>query len=609
MGYEHNNIIIYSTVDDQLQMENQNLLQNSSRADHFNCISYSDSSNTLAVGSSAGHIFVRYVATGGKSQLRWHPVAVEALCFSADGKYLFSGSRDCFVATWKIETNEIYKLKKFLSPVLEVCASQELDFFAVRCNTNEVVVNDITLNQPITKVTGLYKDNRQIPAKVKCSIIVDPLNGRIVQTGSNVIQFYDFSVEREDFKLTIQHKNIAEDVQRLAEDSVEAYVTKIAFSHDAQMMATTELYGTLINLKFWLYNSHNKQYTLTTVVDSPHSNDITDLKFIPKSQTCISTCKSGDIKVWSMDENHRYMCTGVANHRNLEALCFAASEDGSVLVVVHPGMISSWDVNTLSLLSTHSMTDLHFAIDAFFTNNFQVVIANKKSVLVYSLLYEKVVLNFQVNCVHAYGNPSLNGEVVIQTLTDEILVLDLNQINDDKKLFKRLYSDPENVSGTHLKIAYVDRSRLIVVAPNHHASVLDLNASKLVRKEDREPENEDEMLYKKTSTKTTPQNSYVVGHVKTMYYSYDTDRPQDAWKELFANSLSHSLTSTHSVFTTFMDHFTMKSKASEEVGKIVQDSKNTAKMSNKAVVDKKDKMDIDVEDEELDPELIAILKK
>jgi WD40 repeat protein len=203
-------------------------------------IVYNDVREIVATSDVTGKIHLRY-ATGQRSILKWHPVQVDALAFSQDGNYLFSGAHDSRIVTWKLNTNETFKIFHTTSPVTSIDVTQGLETIVVACANNEMQVIDVTSNKEVTKIAGIWKDLREIPHTVVPSLVVEPLHGYSVFTGSNVIQWYDIYNEREEMREVIQYKAVTFDASRFGGKSLECYVTGLAFSHDGQHMAHVRL--------------------------------------------------------------------------------------------------------------------------------------------------------------------------------------------------------------------------------------------------------------------------------------------------------------------------------------------------------------------------------
>jgi WD40 repeat protein len=205
-------------------------------SDDLCAIVYNDVREIVATSDITGKIHLRY-ATGQRSILKWHPVQVDALSFSLDGNYLFSGAHDSRIVTWKLNTNETFKIFHTTSRVKSIDVTQGLETIVVTCANNEMQVIDVTSNKEVTKISGIWKDLRQIPQNIVPSLVIEPLHGYSVFTGSNVIQWYDIYKEREEAREVIQYKAVTFDASRFGGKALECYVTGLAFSHDGQHMA------------------------------------------------------------------------------------------------------------------------------------------------------------------------------------------------------------------------------------------------------------------------------------------------------------------------------------------------------------------------------------
>jgi hypothetical protein len=83
--------------------------------------------------------------TNPKSEQEFrHPAAVTSVCFSKDGRYLFSGCEDSILRVWSTENGtEIYRIKGYTGEISSICLSHNGTSLAVRDDNNNVCIFQI----------------------------------------------------------------------------------------------------------------------------------------------------------------------------------------------------------------------------------------------------------------------------------------------------------------------------------------------------------------------------------------------------------------------------------------------------------------------------------
>jgi WD40 repeat protein len=510
-------------------------------------LAYNNAREIIATSDIQGRIHIRY-ATGQRSTLKWHPVQVDALTFSLDGNYLFSGAHDSRVVTWKLNTNETFKIFHSCSRVNAIDVTEGLESIVVVCASNEVQVIDVTENKQVCKISGLYKDLRESP--IKQSLVIEPVHSYSLMTGTNILQWYDLINEREDAREVVQYKAVTFDASRFGGKALECFITGLVFSHDGQHMVHTELFGQNINIKFWRMDPVTKKYTLATVIDTPHTDQITSVTFNPIDiDMCVTTSLDGDVKLWTKDVEGRFLCTGVLQFKKLAPQCASFSHDGTVLAIGFENVLVLWDVKTLSLLQ-------HFALQSvprklFFVDDERIVIAGKELIL-YSVVENANMWTIAVNVNNIIQNGFKKSEFLVQ-LQDQALLFDVvdAQTNPLQQSFD---------TSRDSQLAFTDADRFVEISKDLRITFYNVRDSTTSVRAERQVQAQGQ------STKHVSQfkRKQALVQEDAEYYSFDPERGIGAWKDMFSTSASHSLTSMADCYNVFMDNFLVKASKPKE---------------------------------------------
>ena len=108
-------------------------------------------------------------ADGRAREMHWHAQPVGAMCFSADGAYLYSAGREGVLVAWQLHSTERAFLPRLKAPILGMARASD------RTRTLTVTVT-VTLTPTLTLALTLTLSRRALPtaASSRCSASTTP---------------------------------------------------------------------------------------------------------------------------------------------------------------------------------------------------------------------------------------------------------------------------------------------------------------------------------------------------------------------------------------------------------------------------------------------------
>lgn len=295
----------------------------------------------------------------------WHHSAVNFLSFSPDGAYLYSGAKEGVFVIWQLETGKRQYFPRLGGPLLFLAESPEPSLFSISCADNKILLVNIS-TMSINKAIGGIKPPLTLKEKFRhisnFSPAVDYKAGMLVLPAENhSVQFYNLYYNRPVTEVQVSQRNY------IPSNETTVLVSFVALSGDASAMATVEFklgeegIGHGFCLKFWVAETGKQNFSLTTIIDEPHSDaGISDLVFHPWMNTAVSTSCGGNFKVWiesknvsrdqSSGQSHGWRCQSVGSYKQKAMQCAAFSADGSLLAVGASGLVTFWNPDTNSLV-------------------------------------------------------------------------------------------------------------------------------------------------------------------------------------------------------------------------------------------------------------------
>lgn len=295
----------------------------------------------------------------------WHPAEVNILMFSSDGAYLYSGGKEGVLVVWQLDTGKKKFLPRIGSPLLYFTCSPDPSLSSISCADNRIHL----LKMPSM---GIWKSISGIKLPCLLPEICEGLSSRVafdqmaglvaLCTEDYRVQLYSLFDDREISEVQVCERN------HHPGDSVTVVVTTVALSLDGSIMTTAEVklaeegIGGLVCLKFWMLDSQDKLFSLSTIVYEPHRDaGISDIAFHPARCMAVSSSYGGDFKIWVCNSEIQqksqtlqassWTCHAVGSYKKRQMTAAAFSGDGSVLAVAAETVITLWNPDKNVLLA------------------------------------------------------------------------------------------------------------------------------------------------------------------------------------------------------------------------------------------------------------------
>lgn len=359
----------------------------------------------------------------------WHSHAVAALHHCSDDSYLLSGGSEGVLVQWQQqkEDNKPEFLPRLGGAILHISSSPEADLYGVCCSDNSVVLISSASRKEVWRVRGLAAASSPAVAQSfgRTGIVVDPLSNCLVANdleGTGSLQVFDMLTNSHAATVPITLQNfVAKQVHAPQPQSSSgggapplqparfyALVDKVAFSSDGSILSTLDYHRGTQKLKFWHRTSPPEGSTdqlgagstaffaLNTVVDAPHTRDVTCMAYHPSRHEVATTSKEGKCKIWecralsseadtgsgalptasggtvggsnAANNNGKtpkqkesgsssgnggrllWRCRSTCEYRGLPASAVAFAEDGSLLAIAFGSNVTLWNPHTNTLL-------------------------------------------------------------------------------------------------------------------------------------------------------------------------------------------------------------------------------------------------------------------
>eukprot|EP00750_Incisomonas_marina_P006245 INCI14384.3.p1 GENE.INCI14384.3~~INCI14384.3.p1 ORF type:complete len:1025 (+),score=154.79 INCI14384.3:243-3317(+) len=346
----------------------------------------------------------------------WHSHAVTALHHCSDDSYLLSGGSEGVLVQWQQqkEDNKPEFLPRLGGAILHISSSPEADLYGVCCSDNSVVLISSASRKEVWRVRGLAAASSPAVAQSfgRTGIVVDPLSNCLVANdleGTGSLQLFDMLSNSHAATVPITLQNfVAKQVHAhqslgapLQPARFHALVDKVAFSSDGSILSTLDYHRGVQKLKFWHRTSPPEGssdqlgagstafFALNTVVDAPHTRDVTCMAYHPSRHEVATTSKEGKCKIWecralsseadtgsgslptasgstvgnTADKTPKqkdsgsgnggrllWRCRSTCEYRGLPASAVAFAEDGSLLAIAFGSNVTLWNPHTNTLL-------------------------------------------------------------------------------------------------------------------------------------------------------------------------------------------------------------------------------------------------------------------
>lgn len=298
----------------------------------------------------------------------WHQseCEVKLLSFSSDGAYLYSGAKEGVLVIWQLETGKKQFFPRLGGPLLFLAHSPEPSLLSISCADNKILLVNLSTMTTEKSLDGI-KPPFSLPENLRClsniGAAVHYKAGMLVLPAENhSVQFYDVYYDRPVSEVKVSERNY------IPANDISVFVTLVTLSADGSVMGTVEMkvpeggVGGRFSLKFWEAKARNGHFSLSTVIDEPHSDaGISALVFHPSKNMAVSCSYGGNFKVWvehekvpskqEFGQGCGWRCRSVGSYKQKAMLCAGFSADGSLLAVGAGDLITFWNPETNSLVS------------------------------------------------------------------------------------------------------------------------------------------------------------------------------------------------------------------------------------------------------------------
>ncbi|KAJ7546518.1 hypothetical protein O6H91_08G042600 [Diphasiastrum complanatum] len=260
----------------------------------------------------------------------WHAHAIRSLTFTADGTHLLSGGMEAVLVIWQLDSGKREFLPRLGAPLLHIASSPDPSLFAVCCEDNSIKLVNLgsrTVEKSIQGIKPIASLSKNIEVLDYTRVAIEPQGGRVVfPTMNSTLQFYDVLHDRHVTEVQVAPRNFifGSSISKGASEA-STFVTHVTFSADGSTMATADLrlpeedIGATSCLKFWTTDANMLHYSINTLVDEPHSAEISALVYHPEDDMAVSCSPAGDFKIWVQNKRAQgvagWRCRSVGSYR------------------------------------------------------------------------------------------------------------------------------------------------------------------------------------------------------------------------------------------------------------------------------------------------------
>jgi len=345
----------------------------------FTCVALHPSEQIMVTGDISGRVLLWYEFIKQnrpvKTVYHWHTLPVNAVCFSNEGTYMYSGGSEKTLIKWRLGTSNKQCLPRMGADIKFIVNAPDNVCVATSHFDNAIRLIDGT-NQITRAVVGLVKHDPIPEVEGKESILPtglvwDPRSrGLFFNAQAGHLQLFDLERNSIIFNLDIANRNILTNERNQVIGNSEVLLA--AVSSDGQWLATFESWSNKsigyldVHLKFWHYNAAINNFELNTTVATPHNGDVTAIAFQPgvlgqEWPGLVSISHDYKFKIWRLvDDTDIYRkkdawtCDIAGDFRQKKPSALSFSEDGSVLAVAFQDTVTLWNPTTASFNTTLS---------------------------------------------------------------------------------------------------------------------------------------------------------------------------------------------------------------------------------------------------------------
>nr|VDD48251.1 unnamed protein product [Brassica oleracea] len=329
----------------------------------------------LAVGDATGRVLIwkdigdvkltsvksEDAAESSCTAFNWHSDEVTVLNFSSDGASLYSGSKEGALVVWELDTEKKQVLPMMESPLLYFISSSDPTLSSLDSYSQNAFHGDIENDSWNQDRFGFLSYVKTMLISLTRTVSIDPSSGiAAFSTANHCVQLYNLLSDTEVTEIQVCKRD-----HQPEDDGVRVAVTAIALSRNGSLMTTAEasfaegnLSGGLVSLKFWVFVPDKKTFSISTVINQPHSEAaITAIDLNSRHSMAVSISSAGDFKTWVCNsdknltaEDSNWICHGVGSYKRKQITAATFCPDGSLLALAATTVITIWNPLTTELL-------------------------------------------------------------------------------------------------------------------------------------------------------------------------------------------------------------------------------------------------------------------
>uniref|UniRef100_A0A915I6H7 WD repeat-containing protein 75 n=1 Tax=Romanomermis culicivorax TaxID=13658 RepID=A0A915I6H7_ROMCU len=367
------------------------------------CITCHPSKEFIATGDINGLITLWhnfFDARPVQRRFHWHSSSVEDITFPTEaeleyehflnfpGSSMYSGGIECVAVKWSLQSSQKQETKEFLSrldgPIVKIASSPDNKILALVLADNSIriassqmkIQSSIKLFAHSSWFRSVFHDLKTFPIGLHYDSngLLERLtqNCLVVNAMPGHLQFYNPKTDRVTYTHDVVNRNLPPKEAGTCSDVISLdfqnrWMATVEYRRRPGSYATTDF-----ALKFWYYDEKTEKLELNTIIENPHRDRITSLKFRPvlckkdeMDPTVATTSIDGSVKVWTLAEvkdihstrKLTWLCDGSLCYRKKAAHYCQFSKNGKVLCAAYGGTATFWNFDDRNLLISLLVAD------------------------------------------------------------------------------------------------------------------------------------------------------------------------------------------------------------------------------------------------------------
>lgn len=417
------------------------------------CVAVHSEQRFVAAADERGEIFLWYNALDEtdeapvrSTQMHWHSQAVQAMCVSAEGGYLFSGGKEAVLVIWQLGSGHKSFLPRLGGPIEAVTASPDGTQLAVMCEGGKIRVVDMQTRKIVRSVRlagmAISAPRTMDGASVLCGSSGQGLVA-VCGVGGTDVEVWDVKAAVMVGSVEVLPRNFVSQRDKEREGRGEraagrVRVSMAAFSGDGGSLAV--VHGrdksgrqgeAHCQLSMWRHSQGRWQ--VESRVLTPHKEGVTSLSYGPVSAKgqatlLLSSGLDGLFKVWRREarimpssvagggaarkagqQDLTWRCQSVCGLRPVACGSAALSHDGSVVAAAYAHTLCICAYPSLGLLAAVTNTACRQPITKvqFLPQSACVVAATASSVALWDVATSGLVWSYSLAPLAIAVHPSL----------------------------------------------------------------------------------------------------------------------------------------------------------------------------------------------------------